>query len=525
MKIKVTHIYDNYTGAFLATALFAGILLGGLVAYDPQLAAENAAEASAGTPTPTALPPTPVSINIPTGTPAAENPAGTQEASAGPADDFTAASALPNGWGWRAPEALFGQIRILADKTIVLPGESGAVYFLNPDGSPRGKIENQFNESEKHIEWSDFFFDDMTVLSITSERVFAVHPDLGLRWEFPVIVTSDEYWPQFYSGVDFWLVVDTANMLYALTPEEGLLWSYTLDGVPNNEFLSVAGGANGVFYASEAGGNLYAFNRDGVLWSFDPGENLRSATDPVVGPDGRIYYVVTSGTFGILVSIGQDGVEQWRTRLETFRFYQPPAFSAGGVYAYIDEDFVSMQTGQLASVEFPFNVDAVYPGEDGFDYLITGHHIIRWQIGPEGFEQLKDIVVNIENFGGFFTPFLHIHPDGLIEFNIFGESGAQLIWINSNTDAVETNLIPHSHILFQTQPGSAEYARCEADAETGNINCSKSIPGVADPIWSLAIDGIYSPTPGFLPVVNYTDGRLFVMPDPFKLFAFDLEIP
>lgn len=522
---RLARLYDNATGVVLITALLLGILLGGLFAFDPQPAAEQHAAENADPPTPTSLPPTPVSINVPAEPPAAEIADAAGESNSGPAEDFITAAALQNGWNWRSPETLTGRQHILADGTIVLEAESGAVYFINPDGSPRASLAGGLNEGEERIAWSNYYFDDMSVLNITAERVFAIHPDLGLRWEFPVEITSEEYWPQYYPGDNFRLIVDTANNMYAFTLEDGLLWTYSLDGVPNGEYLTVATGSGGVFYAAEAGGNLFAFDRNGVKWSFDPGENLRAASDPVVGADGRVYYVITSGTFGTLISLGPDGSERWRTRLDTFRFYEAPSISAGGVYVYVDEDFVAVESGRLTALDFPYTVDAIYSGEDGYDYLITGHHIIRWRIGPDGFEQLNDIVVNLENFGGFFAPFLHIHPDGLIEFRLFTDRESQLVWIDSNTAAVEVHSIPYSQILFRTRTGEIEFTRCDADADSSSISCAKNIPGLEDSVWSLTIDGIFSPTPGFSPAINYIDGRLYIMPDPLNLYAFDLEIP
>ncbi len=526
MKEKIRQFYDNHTGLFLVVILAAGLLFGGLLAYDPALTPQNGP--ANVIPTPTRVPPTPVSINIPTQTPISDS-TGSPPAPNEPADGFNPATPLPNGWVWRAPEKLVGRPQILSDGTAGFTGESGTFYFVNADGSPRTMVAYPFKddaviEKQDILEGRTFFLDDLTVVQVTGNRVFAVHPESGMRSEFEISLDSPGYFTNLFQSSDVWLIADAAFNIYAFTPVEGLLWTFPLDGVPNDEYFIAAVSDENVFYLADSR-NLHAFGRDGLLWTFSPGENLHVSSDPQIGPDGNIYLVLSGGMSGILVSVTPEGEERWRTRLETHRFNISPSFSAGKDYVFIDKDFISLSDGQLRVIDFPFTVDNIFAGEDGFDYLITGLHIIRWRIGPDGFEQLKDITVNMEGFNNFFRPFLHIHPDGLIEFTVYSGRESQLVWIDTITDGIRVFPVPLTQFHFSTNRGEVEYLRCDPDIETGDISCARNIPGMDEPVWTLKIDGIYSPVSGHNFYINYLNGRLYMQPDPLSFYAFDLEIP
>ena len=510
--------YENYTGLFHTLVVITGLLIGGLIAFDPALHAGPSEEQSDTTPTATPLPPTPVSIQIPTPMSTTDN--------AETADELTAdAVLLDNGWLWKAPEALSGRIQTLSDGMLSLQAESGTVYLLTSGGGLDAVVLPPFEISADDPEPRSLVFNDKTIVFLHQDFLRAVHPTDGVQWEIELSIDQDNNLTQFFQGESFTVAFDTAQSLHAFSAQDGLLWSYKIDGTPNSDFYNPIFVENDIFVFSERGGSLYAFSREGQRWSYSPGENLRSTTDPVFGPDGNLYYVVSGGTTGVLLSITPEGQENWRTRLDTFQIYSQPAFTAGGAYIFVEDDFVSLDNGTLLDLEIPYDVNGFYTGADGFDYLITGQHIMRWQIGPDGYEELLDVPINTDGFNRFFAPFLHIYDNGLIEFSMFTNRGGELFWINPADDTVESIVFSFEQLRFSTQQDSPEYVRCDPDAETGSIRCAKNIPGSPEPIWSLDIEGIFTPTPGFQPFARYINGQLFIAPDPQTLYALDLDIP
>jgi outer membrane protein assembly factor BamB len=137
----------------------------------------------------------------------------------------------------------------------------------------------------------------------------------------------DPRWNFLQSG-EVYFLLDSANSIYALTPQDGLLWQQAFEAGFRDDLVFPALSETGEVYLADREGILYGFNRTGLSWTYDPGGNLRTASDPAIGPDGNLYYVVTSG----------------------------------GTYTRVYEDFVDLESGRYP-IEFPFEVNRFISGD------------------------------------------------------------------------------------------------------------------------------------------------------------------
>jgi len=153
------------------------------------------------------------------------------------------------------------------------------------------------------------------------------------------------------------------NMLYAISSEGTVIWSYPTGG----RITFPAIGVDESIYIGSADGNLYAINPDGILkWIFATGMSIytsptvdldgtiylsswnnlcainpdgtqkwshwidtTTSSSPAIGPDGTIY--VGSGRYGWLYAINPDGTEKWIHYTDAgIRFRSSPAIAADG---------------------------------------------------------------------------------------------------------------------------------------------------------------------------------------------------
>jgi len=445
----------------------------------------------------------------------------------------TGAAEIPGGWYWRAPAPVVNYPVALPDGSLPLLLEDGSVYFLAQDGSLAGHLLlDEFELPDEFFELPVYFYENGIAVAVLPDRVYAVQAGAGQLWEFPVnraLFTGDPFGGSIsllqYSSGGLQFLWDVSLTLYAYTPEEGLLWQYTLEEGLRDDFAGPAVTDTGRTYIAGSEGTLYAFGSDGPAWTFHPGGSLRTASDPRIGPDGNLYYVTTSGTSGFLVSVTPDGALRWQIKLETFRFFNPPQFVSAGAYIRVADDFVNAETGAIVQIEFPFDVEEFIEGADGNNYLRTGSHIIQWEIGPGGYEQVRSYAVSMEGSNQFIQPTIRVYANGIIEVQIFDPNAPRYIWIDPDTGDIRSFERPWSVIGFGTGEEGPEYVHCEQDPDVFALTCVKEVPGSTEPVWSLTIEGIDGTISGFPPPILYADGRLYLIADGVNVYMFKVEIP
>ncbi len=521
IRTRLAGFYDTYAGILLPIIFGLGLLFGGWLA-DRGGAIPEAVPVSGAQPQ---APTDPQGEAVPAATPTpAPSPTPTLAPISGPTPIFAGAAPLEDGWSWLAPEPILFSPVILPNGVVNLVGESGTIYVLNPDGSPRALLTlPNYETFTSDYGLSVEFDEDGRALAIARQKVLAVGPDNTLLWEFAFHYDGESGFFTYKSGEVHYLL-DGALTLYAYTAADGLLWHFPLENGLRDEYIEPEPGEAGGLYLTDRLGVLYAFNATGLAWSFDPG-GLRSASDPTLGPDGNLYYVVTGGTRGTLLSVTPAGQERWRTNLETIRYYNQPVFTADGRHIRVGDNFVEAASGAFVPVAFPFEVRMFITGRDGHDYLLTGSHVIQWQIGPEGVETAQDVVVNLEGMESFQTPLIDVFETGVIQVQIFDQDGIQFSWIAPDGTVLTVQPLAYSQIRFVTNPGAAELVWCGQDLQARTVSCFKTGPESRNPIWEFTLSGIEGSVDGFQSPVVYQNGWLYLLAGFRDLYVIEVVIP
>ncbi|GAB4579149.1 MAG: hypothetical protein Fur0022_18870 [Anaerolineales bacterium] len=478
---------------------------------------ENGAGTELGE-TPATVTPIPTATPIPTPTP-------TLEPITGPTPAFGGLTTLENGWLFTAPERIIIGPEVLSNGIINLVSETGKVYRLNPDGTAREELllpAFEYNPESFYIPIS--FHDDGTITVRAPDKIYAVNPDGTLRWEIPITLSTEgSILPEAQLG-ELFLQLDSTHTLYAFTLADGLLWQHTFENGFRDDFFFPATDENQAYFVDKEG-LLYAFSREGLAWTFTPEERLNAASAPIVGLDGHVYYVLTSGSKGFLQSTTALGESRWQTELATFSFYNMPDYSVTGAYIFVKDDLILAETGELVSVEFPYEVDTFIRGEDGADYLLTGDHVIRWQVGPEGFESLHTSRFNPEGLQTFSNPRVRIFPSQITEMEYFTQNGPYLVWLNPDGEVMNVFQLDWNIVRINiAQPGETSLTYCEQQRIENQLTCKKYVAGNQAPIWETVIEGISG---GFNPFLGLLirNEQMYVLTDEMNLYVVALVIP
>jgi outer membrane protein assembly factor BamB len=462
--------------------------------------------------------PTPTQAPSPTPTP-------TLEPVAGPPPTFGGLTQLDNGWLFTAPEKIVIGPEVLSNGVINLVGESGTVYRLNPDGSAREELSiPSFEYDPESFYVPISFYDDGTITLRAPDKIYAVNPDGTIRWEIAITLSVEGSTPFVASFGDIFLQLDSTRTLFAYTLADGLLWQYTFETSFREDFFSPAVDDQQAYYVDSAG-TLYAFSREGLAWTYDPEEGLKAASAAIIAPDGNLYYVLTNSTIAHLQSLTSTGEPRWRTLLNTFRFFTLPDYSVGGQYIYVSEDLVRADTGALASIEFSYEVEAFIRGEDGFDYLLTGDNVIRWQVGPEGFQSLHTSRFNAEGLDSFSAPRVRVYPSQITEMEYFTQNGTYLVWLNPDGEVMSALQLDWNLVRINLQePDEISLTVCEQHVIEKQLTCKKYTAGNQDPVWETTIEGIDGSFNAFFGLL-IRSGQMYLLTDEMNLYVLELEIP
>lgn len=299
------------------------------------------------------------------------------------------------------------------------------------------------------------------------------------------------------------LVVDREDDLYS--DEAG----YILIGTPAlteaGEILTLAGD-----------GSMHAFSPAGTSrWTFINNRPEPILINPIVGPEGHIYY----GTMNYLFSLNADGNLRWRVPLPTYSYMQPIVrLSADGRYLAFQESLLDTTTGKIAFTA-DTSLEMYVMGANGKIYLRKQAAMEEWQITDTGAAIVPSVKLDERALSiNFRIPFNGgVTPQGRAWFLYStGFDSPRMIWQDANSEVpelIDINLASSNVLAVDGQDVSytcnslpVGVAVCEAHRSNGQLVWAQSFG--ADFSGAFFIGGALVPNRLYL---TRTDGTLFAV--------------
>lgn len=303
-------------------------------------------------------------------------------------------------------------------------------------------------------------------------------------WEFTVegefdggpIIFEDE---RLYAA-------STEGNLYALTPAGELIWHVTLETSATGE---PALDRSGNIYIADKGGGLYKIDPTGtIVWHFQSEASNRSFSGPVIGPNGDIYYTVGTETTGFIQAITDQGKAIWTAQIHTPFFHEAPTLSQDGDYLFLKNDLFEARNGSLIQPETDLKIIRYFPGEEGYNYLISGLNIIQWQLVDNQIE-----IIDITEWdSSAFNPQIVASDFGVSEdgiswmlFTTPGDS-SRVVWISMDDKFLGTASVPISAGKITAILSDFTLLVCGGRPfDKATLNCYVVSPEDTNPLWRI----------------------------------------
>jgi immune inhibitor A len=278
-----------------------------------------------------------------------------------------------NKWSYETPDHLYDSPRIGPDGTIYF-NDKDFLYVLSPDGKLKGKFNEWPNftfgpdgsvyigaddgfvyayNKNGTLKWSvnthgrvatTIIGPDGSIFLNTKDILFAINDDGGIKW------TTDHSYAAFSQIVigkqgTIYCKVGTA-FIYAFSSLDGSMkWNKAFEGT--NLLLADKTGDDDILYLGNDTGLFFALQPDGTLkWQMRLDDSIE--TNPVVGDDGTIYFVIKR--WGIYAFNSTSSLKWAFTFNQMWHFPSSPVIGPDG------NIYVSKSSGHI----FVFNPDGTW---------------------------------------------------------------------------------------------------------------------------------------------------------------------
>jgi hypothetical protein len=279
------------------------------------------------------------------------------------------------------------------------------------------------------------------------------------------------------------LIVSEQESVYALGPDGERAWEQPLKAPPVELAEATEGGE---VYLVDGEARLYAFDAQGLRWQFQSQAAPYTASSPVAGPDGKIYYTVTDRSRGFVQAVSADGQGLWAAEAQTSAFYERLQTSPDGQLVFLKEDIFSAESGERLAYESPVPVDEFITGRDGRTYLRSGHSVLQWELGPAGFTILQTANWDHARYGAF-PPFVLVDENGIL-WLMYAED---LVWLDSRGRVLgqfERSFNPGHIDRFDLE--NTRLVECSQELRSGLLSCAAHAPGAENPAWQAELGGV-----------------------------------
>jgi peptide/nickel transport system permease protein len=266
---------------------------------------------------------------------------------------------------------------------------------------------------------------------------------------------------------------------------------------------------NGNLLIADQSGGLTKLTPQGeILWHYQTEAGDLSHSGPAVGPNGNIYYTVGTSAQGYVQSVSPSGEGLWVTLASTRSFFETPNPGSDGDYVFLKEDIFSTEGGDLIEYDFNLDVRRFFPGQDGLNYLLSGHKTIQWMINGNEIEITDIAEWDSSNFTDFLTPSnVGVNEEG-ISWQLYTTPGGNtfLLWVSLDDQflgASEARI--SSGTLVAMQNDLSAFVCGGGSFNPSSTDCAYLNPDSSDPLWQFHL-GNYGQVAGGV----VTDNRYFV---------------
>ena len=369
-------------------------------------------------------------------------------------------------WSYQATDEISSVYRHELDGNIYLTTNDGNLHILNPNGEVENVIQlpaPPFHQTSSTGRSLPFFIEPV------------IFPDGTI------------------------LVISADNTVYTMDADGQVLWEETLESIPAEHPLI---DQQGNIYIIDNDAALLAFDKNGLLWRFQPSTADIPAHGKALDADGNIYYVITDYSKGYIQSISRDGQERWVTEATTIDFYDQLEISPDGEYLALAENLVLTENGELVDYANSNETDAFIFAENGQNFMRALHTVRQWQLGPSGLEILSSGIVSEEDTT--LRPPLAASADsnGIVWLYYperYVGGGIIIVWMSPDGELLGNHLFDRSsHTLIDADMERSLLTECRWFDETESIDCSAYSPTVDDPLWTVTIPGVSRFSNGFI---------------------------
>lgn len=296
---------------------------------------------------------------------------------------------------------------------------------------------------------------------------------------------SETIWPLALDDGSL-MVITNEYAVNAYNPAGELLWEQPLLARPHSYPLAVG---DGRVYIVDSQAGLYCFDSSGLLWQFKSEVAQRTASQPVVSPDGTVYYAVTNYSFGTVQAVSASGEGLWATRAATNSFYDPLQISPQTELVFLAEDAFKTSTGEAVPLDFSTQVDEIIPGDDGNLYMRSQYTIYQWRLGPQGVEILQTAEVG-SNDTFFWTPFVFVAPNQVIWMYVLESNNMNLVWMTTDGTILGSQTFSRSWNLRRADIENTSLINCDPISGDMVLVCNRYVPEKPDPVRTVSIPGV-----------------------------------
>ena len=331
--------------------------------------------------------------------------------------------------------------------------------------------------------------------SLIEETSISISYDPSVVWEF-----DDESGfaggPVHASDSENLFIASQGGTVYSIGLNGDLIWQSEL---ASGAVGSPAVDPNNNIYVADSAGGLNKLSPEGeLIWHFQTEAGDRAHSGPSIGPNGNIFYTVGIVSKGFVQAVNPDGEGIWATEANTRIFFENPVPSLDGNYVYLKDDVFSSTTGELLELDYDLDVNRFFSGDNGNNYLVSGHKIIQWTQVENSIETIDIYDWDSSGFSEFVSPAevgVDQNGNSWLMFTTPG-GNTRVIWVSNQDQFLGTSSIKSSNSTLVDYQDDLSSLVCGGGSFNSTItDCAEINPSEEEPLWDFHI-GNYGPVLG-----------------------------